>query len=56
MSMIAKGRLVLTGRGGIQAETTVLGIPCVTLRENSERRITVAQGTKRVFVVDPARI
>jgi len=39
-------KLVLTDSGGIQEETTILGIPCVTIRENTERPITVTHGTK----------
>jgi len=42
---MSNARLVLTDSGGIQEETTVLGIPCVTLRENTERPITVEMGT-----------
>ncbi len=49
-------RLVLTDSGGIQEETTVLGIPCLTLRANTERPITVSQGTNRIVGQDPARI
>jgi UDP-N-acetylglucosamine 2-epimerase (non-hydrolysing) len=49
-------RLVLTDSGGIQEETTALGIPCVTLRENTERPITVEQGTNTVVGSDPAQI
>lgn len=56
MSLIANARLVLTDSGGIQEETTVLGIPCLTLRENTERPITVTHGTNRVIGADPARI
>lgn len=48
--------LVLTDSGGIQEETTVLGIPCLTLRENTERPITVTQGTNRVVGSDPGKI
>jgi UDP-N-acetylglucosamine 2-epimerase (non-hydrolysing) len=48
--------LVLTDSGGIQEETTVLGIPCLTLRENTERPITVTEGTNRVVGSDPERI
>ncbi len=47
---------VLTDSGGIQEETTVLGVPCLTLRENTERPITVRQGTNRVVGSDPDRI
>ena len=56
MSLIANARLVLTDSGGIQEETTVLGIPCLTLRESTERPITVTHGTNRVIGADPARI
>ena len=49
-------RLVLTDSGGIQEETTVLGIPCLTLRVNTERPITVSQGTNRIVGQDPARV
>ena len=38
-------RLVLTDSGGIQEETTVLGVPCITLRENTERPVTITEGT-----------
>ena len=48
--------LVLTDSGGIQEETTVLGIPCLTLRENTERPITVSIGTNRIVGTDPERI
>jgi UDP-N-acetylglucosamine 2-epimerase (non-hydrolysing) len=48
--------LVLTDSGGIQEETTALGIPCLTLRENTERPVTVESGTNKVVGRDPARI
>jgi UDP-N-acetylglucosamine 2-epimerase (non-hydrolysing) len=41
----SEARVVLTDSGGIQEETTVLGVPCVTLRENTERPVTVSEGT-----------
>jgi len=47
---------VLTDSGGIQEETTALGVPCVTLRENTERPITVEQGTNTVVGRSPAHI
>jgi UDP-N-acetylglucosamine 2-epimerase (non-hydrolysing) len=56
MSLIANARLVLTDSGGIQEETTVLGVPCLTLRENTERPITVSHGTNRVIGSVPGRI
>jgi UDP-N-acetylglucosamine 2-epimerase (non-hydrolysing) len=49
-------RLVLTDSGGIQEETTVLGIPCLTLRENTERPVTVEQGTNEIVGRDSAKI
>ena len=42
-------RMVLTDSGGLQEETTVLGVPCITLRHNTERPITVEQGTNVVI-------
>ena len=48
IALQASARLVLTDSGGIQEETTVLGVPCLTLRENTERPITVTEGTNRL--------
>lgn len=48
--------LVLTDSGGIQEETTVLGVPCLTLRENTERPVTVEKGTNRVVGVNSESI
>ena len=56
IALEAGARLVLTDSGGVQEETTVLGVPCLTLRENTERPITVTEGTNRVVGRDPARI
>jgi UDP-N-acetylglucosamine 2-epimerase (non-hydrolysing) len=52
----SNARLVLTDSGGLQEETTALGIPCLTLRPNTERPITVEQGTNLVVGTDPERI
>jgi UDP-N-acetylglucosamine 2-epimerase (non-hydrolysing) len=49
-------RVVLTDSGGVQEETTVLGVPCLTLRESTERPITVTEGTNVVVGKDPDRI
>jgi UDP-N-acetylglucosamine 2-epimerase (non-hydrolysing) len=52
----SQSRLVMTDSGGLQEETTALGIPCLTLRENTERPITIEQGTNRLVGRDPVRI
>jgi len=56
LQLLRGARLVLTDSGGIQEETTVLGIPCVTLRENTERPITVEMGTNTIAGTNPANI
>ncbi len=56
LGMMAKAKCVLTDSGGIQEETTALGVPCLTLRENTERPITVKQGTNRLVGSDPQAI
>jgi UDP-N-acetylglucosamine 2-epimerase (non-hydrolysing) len=56
MALIAGARIVLTDSGGIQEETTFLNIPCLTLRENTERPVTVTHGTNRVIGTSPAAI
>lgn len=48
LGLLEKARVVFTDSGGIQEETTALGVPCLTLRENTERPITVSQGTNTV--------
>jgi UDP-N-acetylglucosamine 2-epimerase (non-hydrolysing) len=56
MSLMTRAKLVLTDSGGLQEETTALGIPCLTLRENTERPITVEEGTNVVVGTDADRI
>ena len=53
MALMSGARLVLTDSGGIQEETTVLGVPCLTLRSNTERPITLTMGTNRLVGNDP---
>lgn len=56
LSLSARAALVLTDSGGLQEESTALGIPCLTLRENTERPITVDEGTNVVVGTDDGRI
>src|SRR5262245_10105334 len=56
LSLVAGSAGVLTDSGGIQEETTYLGLPCFTLRSNTERPITVSIGTNTLLGLDPARI
>lgn len=56
LGLVAHSRMVLTDSGGIQEETTVLGIPCITMRPNTERPITCQLGTNVLVGTDPAKI
>ena len=56
LGLMQNARLVLTDSGGIQEETTALGVPCITLRENTERPITVEEGTNSIAGSDPKKI
>jgi len=56
IEVMRRSVLVLTDSGGIQEETTVLGIPCLTLRENTERPVTVSLGTNRIVGTDAEKI
>ena len=49
VSLVGGSTLVITDSGGLQEETTSLGIPCLTLRENTERPITITEGTNRLI-------
>ncbi len=49
MNLVTQSKLVITDSGGIQEETTYLGIPCLTLRENTERPITITHGTNQLI-------
>ena len=54
MNLVTGSALVVTDSGGVQEETTYLGIPCLTLRDSTERPITVSQGTNKL--VEPGRV
>jgi UDP-N-acetylglucosamine 2-epimerase (non-hydrolysing) len=56
IALETSARLVLTDSGGVQEETTVLGVPCLTLRDTTERPVTVAEGTNQLVGRDPERI
>jgi UDP-N-acetylglucosamine 2-epimerase (non-hydrolysing) len=56
LSLEADAAAVLTDSGGVQEETTYLGVPCFTLRDNTERPVTVRAGTNTLLGLDPARI
>ena len=56
LCLLSNATLVLTDSGGVQEETTALGVPCLTLRENTERLITISRGTNLLVGTDPTRI
>jgi UDP-N-acetylglucosamine 2-epimerase (non-hydrolysing) len=56
LGMMARAKVVLTDSGGVQEETTALGVPCLTLRDNTERPITVSEGTNELVGTEPGRI
>ena len=56
LGLMDGARLVLTDSGGVQEETSVLGVPCVTLRENTERPVTCTLGTNRLVGTDPVAV
>jgi UDP-N-acetylglucosamine 2-epimerase (non-hydrolysing) len=56
VGLMQTAKVVLTDSGGLQEETTALGVPCITLRENTERPITITEGTNTIVGTDPAKI
>jgi UDP-N-acetylglucosamine 2-epimerase (non-hydrolysing) len=56
LSLMADAGAVLTDSGGVQEETTYLGVPCFTLRANTERPVTIRAGTNTLLGLDPAAI
>jgi UDP-N-acetylglucosamine 2-epimerase (non-hydrolysing) len=56
LCLLSKATLVLTDSGGIQEETTALGVPCLTLRQNTERPVTITEGTNLLVGTDPQKI
>jgi len=54
--LMINSKFVITDSGGIQEETTVLGVPCITLRKNTERPVTVEQGTNLLVSIDKAKV
>jgi UDP-N-acetylglucosamine 2-epimerase (non-hydrolysing) len=56
LRLMSSARMVLTDSGGIQEETTILQVPCLTIRENTERPVTITQGTNRLVGTNPEKI
>jgi UDP-N-acetylglucosamine 2-epimerase (non-hydrolysing) len=56
LRLMSRAKLVLTDSGGIQEESTILGVPCLTLRDNTERPVTVEQGTNVIVGSDGRQI
>jgi UDP-N-acetylglucosamine 2-epimerase (non-hydrolysing) len=56
LALQRRATVVITDSGGIQEETTYLGVPCLTLRDNTERPITVSMGTNTLVGQDPTRL
>jgi UDP-N-acetylglucosamine 2-epimerase (non-hydrolysing) len=56
LGLMQSAKFVMTDSGGIQEETTALGVPCLTLRENTERPITVNEGTNTVIGTDMVKL
>ena len=56
LNLMSDSKVVITDSGGVQEETTVLGVPCLTVRENTERPVTISCGTNRLVGTDPDAI
>jgi UDP-N-acetylglucosamine 2-epimerase (non-hydrolysing) len=56
LDLIQHAVMVITDSGGVQEETTFLGVPCLTYRDNTERPVTVSMGTNKVVGRDPRRL
>lgn len=56
LALMDNARVVMTDSGGVQEETTALGVPCLTFRENTERPITVTEGTNQLIGLSPIRL
>jgi UDP-N-acetylglucosamine 2-epimerase (non-hydrolysing) len=56
VGLMERARVVLTDSGGVQEETTILGVPCLTLRENTERPVTITHGTNQLVGTDATKI
>ncbi|HWP45748.1 MAG TPA: UDP-N-acetylglucosamine 2-epimerase (non-hydrolyzing) [Candidatus Limnocylindrales bacterium] len=56
LGLMSRAKFILTDSGGLQEETTALGIPCLTLRENTERPVTITEGTNTLVGTDPEKI
>jgi UDP-N-acetylglucosamine 2-epimerase (non-hydrolysing) len=56
LNLMAGATMVLTDSGGLQEETTALGVPCLTLRHNTERPVTITEGTNTLVGTDPGKI
>ena len=56
LALVSRSKMALTDSGGLQEETTVLGVPCITIRENTERPITIQEGTNTLVGTDKGKI
>ena len=56
LGLMRDAKVVITDSGGMQEETTALGVPCITVRDNTERPITIEEGTNTLIGADPTKI